>query len=135
MISNRFITVIFSIFFIFISNFCIAQIDTSLEYVRFPKDHQLRIITDRNKQIKYVLDTAHIYIEAIARNGARIWKIDPWKDANIKAYIRERPVIISFVLRNDPTTKFTDVLMINYDNLGGAQIDAKTGKILRIGQD
>src|ERR1700744_2285483 len=125
---HRFLPAIISAFlFIFISNVSIAQIDTSVIYTRIPKDHQTRIITDRRNHIKYVLDTAHIYIEAITQSGNRIWRTDPWKDSKWVQTLAERPVIITFHLKSDSSTHFRDVLAINYDNRGGAVIDAKTG--------
>ncbi|HZY39060.1 MAG TPA: hypothetical protein VFE53_20530 [Mucilaginibacter sp.] len=133
--SNRFFPAIFAALFIFISNYAIAQSDTLVRYTWIPQDHQVRIITDLRNHIKYVLDTSHIYIDAVTQNGNRIWKTDPWKDSKWARTLAERPIVIKFSLKNDLSTHFRDVLGIGYDNLGGAAIDAKTGKIISIGQD
>lgn len=134
--SHRFLPAIISTFFlIFIATVSIAQIDTSVKYMYMPADHKARIIADRNNHIKYVLDTSHIYIEAVTQNGNRIWRTDPWKDSKWAQTLAERPRVIKFFLVNDSSTHFRDVLAIGYDNLGGAVIDAKTGKIISIGQD
>jgi hypothetical protein len=133
--SHRYFSAIASALFMFISNHSLAQSDTLVRYTRIPNDHQVRIITDRSNHIKYVLDTSHIYIEAVTQNGNRIWKTDPWKDYKWVQTPAERPIVIKFFLVNDSATHFRDVLAIGYDNLGFAGVDAKTGKIISIGQD
>jgi hypothetical protein len=85
--------------------------------------------------MKYVLDTSHIYIEAMTQGGKRIWRTDPWKDSKWRLTFAERPIVITFHFKNDTSTHFRDVLAVNYDNLGGAVIDAKTGSIISIGRD
>jgi hypothetical protein len=75
---TRLITASFCVVFIFISNYSIAQSDTLVRHPWIPQDHQVRTITDLRNHIKYVLDTSHIYIEALTQNGNRIWKTDPF---------------------------------------------------------
>jgi hypothetical protein len=136
MSSHRIFPPIISAFcLIFISNVSVAQIDTSVRYTYIPADHQARIITDRKNHVKYVLDTSHIYIEAVAKNGNRIWRTDPWKDSKWVQTLAERAIIINLRLENDSSTHFMDVLIVGYDNRGGAAIDTKTGKIISIAQD
>jgi hypothetical protein len=122
-------------FFMFLSNYSIAQIDTAVFYRRIPRDHQARIITDPRSHMKYVLDTAHIYIEAVTQDGKRLWRTDPWKDSKWSLTLDERPIVIRFHFKNDSSSHFRDVLTIGYDNLGGAIIDAKTGKLITIARD
>jgi len=74
-------------------------------------------------------------IEAVAENGNRIWRTDPWLDYKWTVTPTERPIILSFILENDSSTHFKDVLAVRYDNLGFAGIDATTGKIISIGED
>ena len=133
--SASFNSVAVLVLLIFISNRSVAQIDTSVFYEQIPRDHQTRIITDPVKHVKYVLDTAHIYIEAITQDGKRLWRTDPWKDSKWALTSYERPIVILLHFKNDSSTHFKDVLAINYDNLGGAVIDAKTGKLISIGRD
>ena len=115
--ANRFKAAIHLSLFLFISNYSIAQTDTPASYIRFPDDHQARIITDRRNYVKYVLDASHIYIEAVTQNGNRIWKTDPWKNSKWARTLDERQIVIIFVLKNDSSTHSTDVLAVNYDNL------------------
>jgi hypothetical protein len=133
--SNRLFPAIASALFTFISDVSIAQMDMSVKYTWFPKDHQVRTITDQRKHITYVLDTSHIYIEAVFQNGNQIWKTDPWKDYKWAQTPAERPIVIKFYFICDSSTHYREVLKINYDNKGQAIIDAKTGKIVFIGQD
>jgi hypothetical protein len=135
MSSKRYFPSIASALFMFISDNSFAQIDTLVRYTSIPIDHKARTITDRKKHIKYVLDTSHIYIEAVTENGNRIWKTDPWKDSKWIQTLAERPLVITFYFINDSSTHFRDALVIGYDNRGGALIDAKTGEIKSIVQD
>ena len=91
-------TAIASAVFLLMANFCIAQIDTSLVFAHIPKDHQARIIVDPKTHVRYILDTAHIYIEAIDEDGKQIWKTDPWKAPSLNIRWMGGPSLIFFVL-------------------------------------
>jgi hypothetical protein len=125
----------FTALFILFCERTIAQSDTRFRYMRIPKDHKARIISDQKNQISYVLDTSHIYIEALSKNGTRMWITDPWIDFKWASPPSERPIVTAFMLLNDSTTHFRNELGIWYNNLGFASMDAETGKIISIGKD
>jgi len=86
--------------------------------------------------MKFILDTLHIYVEAIDENGNRLWKTDPWSDAKLPVYRQiKRPQIVTFWLRNDSTTNNKEVVAIMYDNSQTGFIDERTGKFTFFGQD
>jgi hypothetical protein len=134
--SNVLKLVILSILMTGLKKFCFGQIDTSLGYIKFPDDHKTRIIKDHKHYLKLVLDTSHIYVEAINENGNRLWKTDPWSDAKLPVYrMINRPKIVTFYLLNDSTTKNKDVIAIMYENSQSGFIDVRTGKFRFFGQD
>jgi hypothetical protein len=94
------------------------------------------VINDRKDHMKFVLDTSHIYIEAIDENGSRLWKTDPWKDAKLPVYrMIKRPKIVTFYLLNDSTTSNREVIAIMYQSSQCGDIDLRTGKFTFFGQD
>jgi hypothetical protein len=131
---SHFKIAVVSAVFVFISNFCMAQLDTSLVYAHIPRDHLARIITDPKTHVRYILDTSHIYIEAIDQNGKQLWKTDPWRAPELKFPEKVSPIIDFFGLRNDSSTHFIDVIEFGRERSGG-RIDPKTGKVILIGQD
>jgi hypothetical protein len=113
-----------------------GQIDTSLCYSRFPIDHKSRVINDRKDHMKFVLDTSHIYIEAIDENGNQLWKTDAWNDAKLPVYrMVKRPKITTFCLLNDARTNNITAIVIQYQNSQFGDIDINTGKFKFFGQD
>jgi hypothetical protein len=114
---------------------CFGQIDTSLCYISFLDDHKSRIINDHKNHLQFVLDTSHIYIEAIDENGNRLWKTDPWTDAKLPVYrFIKRPKILTFCLCNDSRTNNKDEIGITYQNSQFGYVDLKTGKFRFAGQ-
>lgn len=132
---NRLASAFLTALLMFLSSYSFSQIDSSTRYRAIRNDHIGRIITDQKSHVRYVLDASHIYIEAFDQNGKSMWRTDPWRDYKWSKPPVERPIIVTFFLENDSLSNFKDVLAIRYDNLGGAGIDAKTGKIITIGQD
>ena len=98
-------------------------------------DHKTRIIEDQKGHVRYILDASHTFIEAFDESGKLMWRTDPWRDYKWAKPPVDRPIVVTFFLENDSLSNFRAVLAIRYDNLGGAGIDAKTGRIMSIGQD
>lgn len=98
-------------------------------------------LTDSSSGKIFTLDSSHIIVCGIDKNGNVLWKTDPWKDNNIEIYRTARPVIVDFTLamtderfsRMVPTG--TTVLWIVYINTQFGFLDLKNGKFFFCGQD
>jgi hypothetical protein len=89
----------------------------------------------------FVLDSNYIYITAYNKNNELIWKTDPYLDNKIMEYRTQRPVIISYQLRDTPKNYKDEiedgvkVIWITYNNTQFGFINCKTGKYHMCGQD
>jgi hypothetical protein len=116
------------VFFIFLGRVCVGQMDSSMGFYNMRTDGIPRILRDPNTGIRYVLDSAHIYIEAINEHGKTIWKTDPWKDNKLPAYRSNRPTIVSIGIGKEKWTDDKTAILISYSNSQTGYIDLFTGK-------
>ncbi|MES2616692.1 MAG: hypothetical protein V4613_02375 [Bacteroidota bacterium] len=92
-------------------------------------------LIDSTTGVKFIIDTARIYITAIDTNGNQLWKTDPVVDAKIEAYRVQRPVIVYFVFETDSYNKNKQIIAITYNNSQFGYINKLTGKFDFLGQD
>lgn len=98
------------------------------------------LLTDKKTNLKYVLDSFHIYITACTANGDSLWKTDPWRDNRIEEYRTKRPIIVDMAFGSDKgyhskTKKDEKVLWIRYSNTQFGFVNLRTGEYLFCGQD
>src|SRR5579863_3157291 len=99
----------------FLCTICSGQPDSAIGYYNFRPDGAPRILSDSNTGIHYVLDSSHIYVEAINQQGKTIWRTDPWKDNNLPHYRTSRPRIVSFAVGKAYWTHNQREILISYD--------------------
>jgi hypothetical protein len=121
-------------FFIFLGSVCVGQIDSSIAFRDMRSDGIPRVLKDPKTGVRYVLDSAHIYIEAIDEHGKTIWKTDPWKDNKLPAYRTIRPIVVAFGIGKKEYTDDKTVILISYDNTQTGYIDLLTGKFKFLAQ-
>ena len=98
------------------------------------------ILSDTLTNVKFVLDTSHVYITAYNSSGNILWRTDPWKDDKIEVYRTNRPIIVNMHFDTNPgypdkTKKGEKVIWIQYINTQSGFIDLKTGAFYFVGQD
>lgn len=118
-----------------VSEYSIAQNVDPLKYFNILDDKLPRTIIDPKTQVKFTLDSSHIYVEARDKNGRALWKTDAWKDNKLPAYRFERPLIIDFSLSNDKHTNFQDAIVVEYESTQTGYLNIHTGRFRFIGQD
>ncbi len=83
----------------------------------------------------YVLDKKRIFITAYDKNGKVIWRTDPVKDAFIRKYRTDRPIIVSFEFGTESVNQKSEAIWIRYNNSQFGYLLKKNGKFRCQGQD
>lgn len=83
----------------------------------------------------YVLDKNRIFITAYDKKGKVLWRTDPVKDAFIRRYRTDRPVIISFEFGTESVNQKSQAIWIRYNNSQFGYLLKKNGKFRCQGQD
>jgi hypothetical protein len=112
----------------FLCAICFGQPDSATGYYNMRTDGAPRILADSDTGIHYILDSAHIYIEAIDLHGKTIWKTDPWKDNKLPLYRISRPRIASFGIGKAYWTHNNREILITYNNTQTGYLDLRTGR-------
>jgi hypothetical protein len=112
----------------FLCIICSGQPDSAAGYYSMKADGVPRILLDSNTGIHYLLDSAHIYVEAIDQHGNSIWRTDPWKDNKLLPYRTSRPIVASFAIGTAYWTHGKREILITYNNSQTGYLDLRTGK-------
>jgi hypothetical protein len=116
------------VFFLLLGSVCVGQKDSSIAFRDMRSDGIPRVLKDPKTGVRYVLDSAHIYIEATNEHGKTIWKTDPWKDNKLPAYRTNRPIVVSIGIGKENWTDGKTAILLSYNNTQTGYIDLFTGK-------
>ena len=114
--------------------FCVGQTQYIGEYILDTNIENFTLF-DTTSETRFILDSTQIYVTAIDKDGNQLWRIDPWKDNNLKEYRVERPIIVVFYFANNKFTGNKEVIWIVYNNTQFGIIDKLTGEFEYFGQD
>jgi hypothetical protein len=97
-------------------------------------------LIDKVSGVRYILDNDFIRVKAVDKNGALLWKTDPFVDNELEVYRLKRPLIVYFSFglsgfNKCEETKGKEVIKIIYNSKQFGEIDKLTGTFSFMGQD
>lgn len=92
-------------------------------------------LVDNELKMKFILDSARIFISAFDSNHKLIWCTDPWTDNRLSEYRVKRSVIVRYGFVKNEWTDGIERIWIVYNNTQFGTVDKLTGKFKWLGQD
>ncbi len=135
---NRFSKSVLKTGLILISNFYLNNTVASSSINKFVIERNPILkdtLYDKENGNIYVLDKNKIFVTAYDKNGKVIWRTDPVKDAFIRKYRTDRPIIVSFEFGTESVNQKSEAIWIRYNNSQFGYLLKKNGKFRCQGQD